>query len=121
MSSKLEILNCNKNSVVAPGFLIIGLVPEGTFTNTPIPEGIPKVALPLQRTVEEGTSPHPATTKEEEEYVVEVIDSEDKFDVFDQILSLEAFPGVLGSPSSAQSDPRQESADTSSDIGVQCK
>lgn len=48
-----------------------------------------------------------------------MIDSEDKFDVFDQILSPEAFPGVLGSLSLAQSDPRQESTDTSSDMGVQ--
>ena len=119
MSSKLEILNCNKNSVAAPSFLITGLVPEGTFANTPIPEGIPKVAPPLQRTVEEGTSSHPATTKEEEEYVVEVIGSKDKFDVFDQILSPEAFPGVLGSPSSAQSNPRHESTDTFSDMGIQ--
>ena len=56
--------------VTAPGFLITSLVPEGTFATAPIPDGIPKVALPLQRTAEEGTFSHPATTKEEEEDLV---------------------------------------------------
>ena len=35
-------------SVAAPGFLIIGPILEGTLTTDPIPEGIPKVALPFQ-------------------------------------------------------------------------
>ena len=34
-------------SVAAPGFLTIGPILKGTLTTNPIPEGIPKVALPL--------------------------------------------------------------------------
>ena len=43
-------------SVVAPGFLTTGPIPEGTFATTLIPKGIPKVALPFQHAVEEVTS-----------------------------------------------------------------
>ena len=90
-------------SVAAPRFLITGPILEGTLTTDPIPEGIPKVALPPQHVAEEGTSSHRAIIKEEEkeEEVVEVSDSEYEFDVFNQILSPEASPGDLGSPSSA--------------------
>ena len=45
-------------SVVAPGFLISGLIPEGVFTTTPIPEGVPKV---------EASSSRPINKEEEEE------------------------------------------------------
>lgn len=76
-------------SVVAPGFLITGPISEGTLATGLILEGIPKVALPPQHTAEEGTSFHLAITKEEEEReeVLEVLDSEDEFDIFNQILS----------------------------------
>ena len=76
-------------SVVAPGFLITGPISEGTLATSLILEGIPKVALPPQHTAEEGTSFHLAITKEEEEReeVLEVLDSEDEFDIFNQILS----------------------------------
>ena len=43
-------------SVAAPGILITRLVPEGTLATTPIPEGIPMVAPPLQHAAEEATS-----------------------------------------------------------------
>ena len=72
-------------SVIAPSFLITGPILEGTLTTDPIPKGIPKVALPLQHTIEEATSSHPAIIKEEEEEeeeVIEVSDSEDEFEVF---------------------------------------
>ena len=72
-------------SVAAPGFLINGPILEGTLTTNPIPEGIPKVALPPQHTIGEATSSHLAITKEEEEKeeeVVEVSDSEDEFESF---------------------------------------
>ena len=87
-------------NVATPGFLIIGLVPKGTLTTTPIPEGIPKVALPPQHTIEEATSSHLAITKEEEkeEEMVEVSDSEDEFEVFNQPLSPEASTGDLDHP-----------------------
>ena len=76
-------------SVVTPGFLITGPISEGTLATGLILEGIPKVSLPPQHTAEEGTSFHLAITKEEEEReeVVEVLDFEDGFDIFNQILS----------------------------------
>jgi len=49
---------------------------------------------------------------------VEVFDFEDEFDVFNEKLSLETFPGDLSSPSSTQPNPLQEPADTSVDIGI---
>ena len=47
--------------------------------------------------------------------------SEDEFNIFNQILSLEASPSDLGSSSLATFSPYQEVADTSSDMGIQCK
>ena len=88
-------------SVAAPGFLLTGPVLEGTLTTEPIPEGIPKVALPPKYIAEEATSSHPAITKEEEEIeeeVVEVSDSKDEFKVFNQPLSQEASTGDLDHP-----------------------
>ena len=76
------------------------------LTTDPILEGIPKVALPPQHTSEEATFSHLAITKEEEEKeekVLEVFDSKDEFDIFNQTLSPEASPGDLCSFSSAQS------------------
>ena len=67
------------------------------LTTNPIPEGIPKVALPPQYTTGEATSSHPTITKEEEE-VVEVSDSEGEFEVFNQPLSTEALTSNLGHP-----------------------
>ena len=74
---KAKDLRLQRISIAAPGFLIIGQVPEGTFATTPIPEGILKVSLPSQHTIEEGTSSHPTLIKEEEEKekVVEEFDS----------------------------------------------
>ena len=111
-------------SVAASGFLITSPIPEGTLTTDPIPEGILKVALPPQHTIGEATSSHPAITKEEEEKeeeVVEVSDSEDKFEVFNQPLSLEASTGDLGHSSPAQSSHNQEVANTSDKMGIQRK
>ena len=68
------------------------------------------------------TSCHPKEEEEKEEEVVEVSDSEDEFNIFNQILSLKASPGDLDSPSFlAQSSPHQEAVDTSSDMGIQRK
>ena len=93
-------------SIVALSFHTTGPIPEGTLTTDSIPEGIPKVALPPQHTPEEATSFHLAITKEEEEKeeeVLEVFDSKDEFDVFNQTLSPEASPGDLDSSSLTQS------------------
>ena len=72
-------------SVAAPGFLISSPIPEGTLATGSIPEGIPKVAVPPQQATEVATSSHPTNTEEEE--VVEVSDSEDEFEIFNQALS----------------------------------
>ena len=93
-------------SVAVEGFLLPEgtLIPEGTFStqtvlflgpttestqsSTPIPEGIPKVrASSSQQFTEIATLSH--TKNLEEEEVVELTDSEDKFEVFNQDLSLE--------------------------------
>ena len=111
-------------SIAAPSFLISDPILEGTLVTNPIPEGIPKEALPSWHTAEEATSSHPAITKEEEEKeeeVVEVSDSEDQFNVFNQPLSLEVSPGDLGFSSPAQSNHYQEATNTSDEMGIQRK
>ena len=108
-------------SVTAPGFLIIGPIPEGMLTTDPIPEGILKVALPPPHTTKEATSSNLAITKEEEEKeeeVVEVSDSEDEFEVFNQTLSPETSTGDLGQPSPSQSSHHQGSTSTPDDMGI---
>ena len=84
---KAKDLRLHQISVAALGFLTTDLILEGTLTTDPIPEGIPKVALPSQRsTLEEATSSHPLTKGEEG--IVEVLDSEefeDDFEVFNQL------------------------------------
>lgn len=85
-------------SVVVLSFLIIGAIPEGTFTTDPIPEGIPKVAQPLQCIAEEEANPSQPTVEGKEEFV-EVSsfeDSEDDFEIFNQPLSPEIPLGDLG-------------------------
>ena len=94
---------------------------EGTFTTNPIPEGILKVALPPQYKVEKATSSHPATTKEEEEEIVEVSDFEDKFDVFNQPLSPKASTGDLRLPFPSQSSHHRGSISMLDDMGIQRK
>ena len=108
-------------SVATLGFLITCPIPEGILITSLIPEGIPKVALPPQHKAEEGTSSHPTIIKEEEEKeeeVIKVSNFEDEFDVFNQILSLEASASDLGSPSPAQSGSHQEAANTLDEMGI---
>ena len=111
-------------SVIAPGFLITGPIPEGMLTTDPIPEGILKVALPPPHTTEEATSSNLAVTKEEEEKeeeVVEVSDSEDEVEVFNQTLSLETSIGDLEQLSPSQSSHHRGSTSTPDNVGIQCK
>ena len=75
-------------SVAAPGFLLIGPIPEGVLTTNPILEGIPKVEFPFQRVVEEEATPSQPTIKEEEE-VVDISKFEDNFKVFNRLQSPE--------------------------------
>ena len=87
-------------SVTVLGFLITSAIPEGTFTTDPIPDDVPKVALPLQRTAKEEVNSSQPTLEGEEEFV-EVSsseDSEDDFEIFNQPLSLEIPFGDLGQP-----------------------
>ena len=74
--------------VAAPGFLITSPILEGVLTIDPIPKGIHKVALPFQRVAEEEATPSQLAIKEEEE-VVDIFESEDKFKVFSCLQSSE--------------------------------
>ena len=86
-------------SVAALGFLTTRPLPEGTLTTTPILEGKPRVALPLQRANEEEATSSEPSIKEREE-IVEVSDTEDNFEVLNQPLSLEVLTSDLRFPSS---------------------
>ena len=66
------------------------------LTTEPIFEGIPKVTLPIQQAV--GVAASSRTTNTEEEEVVEVLDSEDGFEFFNQALSLATSTPDLGHP-----------------------
>ena len=107
-------------SVAALGFLTTGPLSEGTFTTTPILEGKPRVALPLQRANEEEATSSEPSIKEREE-IVEVSDTEDNFEVLNQPLSLEVLTSDLRFPSSAQLSHNQEVANTSGDMGIKHK
>lgn len=66
-----------------------------------IPKGIPLATLPLQHTSEKATPSHPIIKEEEEEKeeeIVDVSDSKDVYDVFNQPLSPEISTGDLGLP-----------------------
>ena len=68
------------------GFLIFGPIPEGVLNTNPIPEGIPRVeASSSSLIVKENEEEE---EEEEEGEIVEVSDSEDNFDMFNQSESL---------------------------------
>ena len=96
-------------SVAALGFLLSGHIPNCTFTTGPIFEGIPKVAPPPQQITGVATSSRPTDTEKEE--VIEVPDSEDEFEVFNQVLSLEISTPDHGPPFSPILD----------EMGIKCK
>lgn len=67
-----------------------------SFLNlSPTLEGVQEVDLPLQYTAEEATLSQLAIKEEEEEEIVEVSDSKDDFEVFNQPRSLEVPTGDL--------------------------
>ena len=73
-------------NVATMGFLIFGPIPEGVLNTNPIPEGIPRVeASSSSLIVKENEEEE---EEEEEGEIVEVSDSEDNFDVFNQSESL---------------------------------
>ena len=83
-------------NVTASGFLLSGPILEGAVTIEHIPEGISMVASPLSKVTGIATSSRIANTEEEE--VVDVPDSEDKFEVFNRAWSLETSTFDLGPP-----------------------
>ena len=88
---KAKDLRLHQISVVVPGFLTVD----------PIPEGIPKIALTSQRVIKKEATSSQSSTKEEEG-IVEVSNSKDNFEVFNQPLSPETPSGYLGHPPPAQ-------------------
>ena len=62
---------------------LINIIVPGFLDPSPTPEGVQQVELPFQYTVEEEVTPSQPTIKEEEEEV-EVSDSKDDFEVFNQ-------------------------------------
>ena len=90
-------------SVAVEGFLLPEgtTIPQGTLVTQPIhpsqlvPVGIPTVPFSTKITPGEAASSH-STVKEEEEEIVEVADSEDEFEVFNQPYSPEDSTSILG-------------------------
>ena len=100
-------------SVVAPSFLTTG----------PILEGVLQVTLPLQYTSGEAAPFHPIVKEEEEEEkeIVDVSDSEDDHEVFNQPLSPEIPIGNLDQPLPAQVSHHQEVTNILDAMGIQRK
>ena len=75
---KAKDLLLHQINIAVPGFLVIG----------PILEGVQQIELPFLRAVEEEATPSQATIKEEE-VVVEISESKDDFEIFNQPLPSE--------------------------------
>ena len=84
-------------SVIVPGFL----------TTDPIPKGLSKVPLPPQYTTKEATSSH-LVIKEKAKEIVDVSDSEDVYEVFNEPQSLEVPTSDLGHLFPTQAGHNQE-------------
>ena len=70
-------------NVATPGFLTTGPILEGAFSTNSILEGIPKVEASSSRPIIKEKEKE----LEKEEELVEVFNSKDDFEVFDQLLS----------------------------------
>nr|POE46583.1 hypothetical protein CFP56_45693 [Quercus suber] len=79
---KAKDIHLHQINIVIPSFLDAGLVLEG----------VQQAKLPFQHTTEEEATPSQPAIKEEEQ-VVEVLDSEDEFEVFNQPQSPKAPAG----------------------------
>ena len=116
-------------SVAVPIFLLPEgtLVPEGAFVTQPIPEGIRKVAFPFQHTTGEATSSQLTSKEEDEEEeekeneIVDVLDLDDFYEVFNQPLSPEISTGDLGQFSIPQSSHLEGSTPLLDEMGIQQK
>ena len=85
---KVNNSHLQRISVATLGFLLPSPKPEGVQVTTPIFEGIPKVEASTTQQITRVATLSRLTNIEKGE-VVEVADSEDKFEVFNQALSLE--------------------------------
>ena len=91
-------------SVAVPEFLRPEGIPflEGVLITQPILKGVPKVAFPFQHTTGKATSSQPTSKEEDEEEeeeekeIVDVLDSNDFNEVFNQPLSLDTPTCDLG-------------------------
>ncbi|KAL0002466.1 hypothetical protein SO802_016247 [Lithocarpus litseifolius] len=125
-------------SVAVPGFLFPEgtPIPEGAFITQPIsqsdivaqtiPEGIPKATFPLQQTSGEATSSRPINKEGDEEKekgkeIVDVSDSDDSFEAFNQPSLPELSTGNLGQISPPQSNHFEEAISFSDEMGIQHK
>ena len=106
ISSSFQALKCvirarnprlHRISVAVPGFLLPGPKVKGVKITTPILEGIPKAGVSSQQRIAEATISCRLVDIEEGE-VLEVVDSEDEFEVFSQALSPEISHQNLGPP-----------------------
>ena len=118
---KAKDLQLHRINVTTSGFLTIGPIPKDTLTTDPIPESIPKVALPFQRATEEEVTSSQPSIKEEEGIVEdsESKDSEDYFKIFNQTLSPEAPTGDLSHSLLASTNHNQEFTNVPDDMGIQ--
>ena len=101
-------------NIVVPGFLNPGMGPKGVLKAEPL----------LQYKAKDKATPsQPATKKEEEEKeeVVEVLDSEDDFKVFNRSQSPEAPTSDFSHLPSAQVTHTQGDSSIPEAIGLQCK
>ena len=119
ISSSFQALKCvirardprlHRINVAVPGFLIPCPKVEGAEITTPIPKGIPKTGASSQQWIAGATTLSRLADIEEGE-VLEVANSEDKFEVFSQALSPEISHPDLGPPFSPIID----------EMGIQCK
>ena len=76
---------------------VAGPIPECVLTTNPIPEGIPKVALPFQQAAKEEATPSQPANKEKEE-VVDISESEDDFEVFSDFNPSKFLPWISATP-----------------------
>ena len=104
---KAKYPRLHRIGVVVPGFLLPEgtPIPEGALVTQPIPKGIPKVAPPSQHPTGEATSSQPTNKEEDEEEeekekeIVDVSNSDDLYEVFNQPSSPVTSTGFLGQSS----------------------
>ena len=113
-------------NVVVLGFLLLKgtPVPKGALVTQPIPEGIPKIALPFQHPSSEVASFQPTSKEEDEEEeerqkeVVDVSDSNDLYEVFNQPLSSKTSTDDLGQFFQSQTNHLKGVTPLSDEMGI---